>query len=269
MMVRQGVKVQELFDLKDYTAVVTGGSGHLGTFIAEGLVEAGANVYIAGRDVNKGRRTAKNLQNRNRSKVRSIYVDVRSSASVSECLDKVFREDGKIDILVNNASVTVGQKLESISESEWTEGLESTITSVFRTTQLVVPLMRTGKSGSIINIASMYGIVSPEYSLYDDTQYFSPPNYGAGKSAVIQFTRYTACYLAKTGIRVNAVSPGPFPKPQVQHDRRFMSRLRKKTPLGRTGQPEEIKGVIVFLASRASSFITGANIPVDGGWTAW
>ncbi|MGC1132303.1 MAG: SDR family oxidoreductase [Nitrososphaeraceae archaeon] len=263
------MKVQDLFDLRDKVAVVTGGSGYLGLYISEGLIEAGAKVFIASRSKVKNEKAIELLQDKIGSKVRSLVLDVRSMESVKECFNEVVRDAGKIDILVNNATVSVGQKLEDISETQWNEGIDGTINGVFRTTKTVIPIMQHDKSGSIINIASMYGTVSPDPSIYENTDYYSSPNYGAGKSAIIQFTRYTACYLAKTGIRINAVSPGPFPNPEVQKNRLFISRLERKTPLGRIGQPDELKGIIVFLASKASSFVTGANIPVDGGWTAW
>ena len=115
----------------------------------------------------------------------------------------------------------------------------------------------------------MYGLVSPNPDSYENSSHSSPPHYGPGKAAIIQFTRYTACYLAKKGIRVNSVSPRPFPNPTVQKDLDFINKLKKKTPLGRIGQPHELKGVIIFLASNASSYVTGENISVDGGWTAW
>ena len=115
----------------------------------------------------------------------------------------------------------------------------------------------------------MYGKVSPDPSIYEDSLLNSLPNYGAGKAAVIQYTRFLACHLAKKRIRVNSVSPGPFPQEEVQQNIEFINRLKKKIPMGRIGLPHELKGVIVFLASNASSFITGENILVDGGWTAW
>jgi gluconate 5-dehydrogenase len=129
--------------------------------------------------------------------------------------------------------------------------------------------MKRQNAGSIINIASMYGIVSPNPALYRGTEFFNPANYGSGKAAIIQFSRYTACFFAKYGIRVNAISPGAFPNQKVQKDQIFLERLCEKVPLGRIGQPEELKGAVVFLASRAASYITGINLVVDGGWTAW
>jgi len=123
--------------------------------------------------------------------------------------------------------------------------------------------------GSIINIASMYGMVSPDPAIYGESKFNSPANYGAGKAAVIQFTKFCAVHLAKYKIRVNAVSPGPFPSPSVQMNKTFISKLVEKVPLKRIGHPSELNGVIVLLCSEASSYITGQNISVDGGWTSW
>ena len=138
-----------------------------------------------------------------------------------------------------------------------------------KTTQEIIPHMEKRKSGSIINIASMYGVVSPDPRIYKNTKFNSSPQYGAGKAAIIQFTKYSACHLGNKNIRVNSVSPGPFPNSKIKKNLSFIKRLNQKTPLGRVGNPEELKGVILFLASNASSYVTGANIPVDGGWTAW
>jgi NAD(P)-dependent dehydrogenase (short-subunit alcohol dehydrogenase family) len=123
---------------------------------------------------------------------------------------------------------------------------------------------------SVINVASMYGVVSPDLSVYKTPESSNPPFYGAAKAALIQWTRYAACEYGRENIRFNSVSPGPFPSAQVQADAPdFVRTLSQKVPLGRVGQPGELVGIMVFLASSASSFITGANIPVDGGWTSW
>jgi NAD(P)-dependent dehydrogenase (short-subunit alcohol dehydrogenase family) len=123
---------------------------------------------------------------------------------------------------------------------------------------------------SVINIASMYGIVSPDQRVYDSPQLTNPPFYGSAKAALLQLTRYAACEYAKDRIRVNAISPGPFPRPEVRVNNPELHRLLcARTPLGRTGEPEELRGAAVFLASDAASYITGANLRVDGGWTAW
>ena len=127
-----------------------------------------------------------------------------------------------------------------------------------------------GQGGSIVNVSSMYGMVSPQPSLYAEHERFhNPPGYGAAKAGLLQFTRYAATHLAAKGIRVNALSPGAFPSPQVQRSEGFVRALEQRVPLGRIGQPEELGGAVVFLLSDASSYMTGHNLVVDGGWTTW
>ena len=133
----------------------------------------------------------------------------------------------------------------------------------------VVPFMKQNGGGSIINFSSMYGLVSPDLRVYGDSYQRQPANYGAGKAAVVQVTRYAACSLAKHNIRVNCVTPGPFPKPVNSTDSELNEKLANHTMLGRLGKNHELAGAVLLLASDASSFMTGSNIVVDGGWTAW
>ncbi|MBA7689003.1 3-oxoacyl-[acyl-carrier-protein] reductase FabG [subsurface metagenome] len=263
------MNVMELFSLKDKVAIVTGGTGHLGSAISEGLAEAGANVVIASRKKDRCRELAEALSKKHKIRAIGTALDIRSMDAVRDCMRKVNGEMGAIDILINNAAFSKQGNIETMAEQDWLEGIDGTINSVFRCTQAVVPYMEAEKYGVIINISSMYGVVSPDPRIYGDSGYDNPPNYGAGKAAILQFTRYAACHLAAKGIRVNAISPGPFPNPEVQRNQWFISNLEKKVPLGRIGQPYELKGAVVFLASEASSYITGQNIVVDGGWTAW
>jgi gluconate 5-dehydrogenase len=130
--------------------------------------------------------------------------------------------------------------------------------------------MKENKKGSIVNIASMYGIVSPDFRAYEnDADLLNPPNYGAAKAGIIQLTRYYAVYFAKDDIRVNCVSPGAFPSYDIKKRQNFIKKLSDRIPIGRIGNPEELGGAVVFLSSEASSYITGQNLVVDGGWTAW
>jgi gluconate 5-dehydrogenase len=138
---------------------------------------------------------------------------------------------------------------------------------VFRCTKLVLPFLND--NASIINIGSMYGLVSPDPGIYGTTGLDNPGSYGAGKAAIVQFTRYCAVHLAPRKIRVNCISPGPFPDAAAQKNRTFLRALSRKVPLGRVGRPEEIQGAVIFLASAASGYVTGQNIIVDGGWTIW
>lgn len=263
------MKVNQMFNLKNKIAVVTGGSSHLGSSMVEALAEAGAEVYITSRDKQKFQRTIKNLNKKGLNKINGVTMNIFDLDSIKECFKKISQTHGGVDILVNNASYMTPGKLEDITEQNWSEGIDGTINGVFRCTKEIIPHMKKRRSGSIINISSMYGIVSPNPSIYKNTKFNNSPQYGAGKAAIIQFTRYAACYLAKNNIRVNSISPGPFPNSQVQKNSKFMNQLKQKTPLGRIGKPSELKGVILFLSSSASSFITGENIHVDGGWTAW
>jgi len=259
----------EMFSLKGRVAVVTGGAGYLGTAMSEALAEAGANVVVASRDEDRCRSLAQELAHRFGVSAAGASLDIRSPEHIESCFSKTESEMGRIDILVNNASFSPRNGIATISEDEWAEGIDGTVNGVFRCTQRVLPYMERQGAGVIINISSMYGVVSPDPRIYGDSGLDNPPNYGAGKAAIIQFTRYAACHLASKHVRVNAVSPGPFPNLGVQKTSWFIRNLEQKVPLGRIGNPSDLKGVVVFLASDASSYITGQNIMVDGGWTIW
>jgi len=263
------VNVMELFSLKGKVAIITGGAGHLGSAVSEGLAEAGADVVIASKNENRCKTLAEKLSKKYNIHAIGMALDIRSMDIVKNCLKKINHEMGAIDILVNNASFGKPNTLESMTEQEWLVGIDGTIHGVFRCTQAVIPYMEAQRHGVIINISSMYGIVSPDPRIYGDSGYDNPSNYGAGKAAILQFTKYAACHLATKGIRVNAISPGPFPNPDVQKNQWFISNLRNKVPLRRIGEPGDLKGATIFLASEASSYITGQNILVDGGWTVW
>jgi NAD(P)-dependent dehydrogenase (short-subunit alcohol dehydrogenase family) len=264
------VNVMQLFSLKGRVAIVTGGAGHLGSAISEGLAEAGADVAIASRNEDKCQELALVLAKKHGVRAMGIALDLRSMTEVKNCFEQIDQEMGGIDILVNNASFgKPGKTINDTSEEDWLEGIEGTLNGVFRCTQAVLPYMERKGCGVITNVSSMYGIVSPDPRIYGDSGYDNPPSYGAGKAGILQFTRYAACHLAIKGIRVNAMSPGAFPNPDVQANQWFISNLQEKVPLARIGQPSDLKGVVVFLASDASSYVTGQNIVVDGGWTVW
>lgn len=259
-----------LFSLEGRVAVVTGGAGHLGFAMCEALAEFGANVVIASRNVEKCKQLAKELAKTYSVRAMGTKLDTNSWKLVSDCMKRIYKEMGSIDILVNNAAAgkpVIG--IEAMSERDWIGGIQGTLHGVFRCTKAVIPIMKAKKYGVIINISSMYGVVSPDPRIYGDSLYNNPPDYGAGKAGIIQFTKYAACHLASNGIRVNAVSPGPFPSVEVQKNEVFITNLKDKVPLGRIGQPADLKGAVVFLASDASSYITGQNLIVDGGWTVW
>jgi NAD(P)-dependent dehydrogenase (short-subunit alcohol dehydrogenase family) len=262
------MRQEDLFSLREKVAVVTGGYGHLGKGFCKGLADAGASVIAAGRNYDKFKLA---FIRGNSRKINFEQMDISSEESVKTAFKNIYKKAKRIDILVNNAVYLQGfDDPAEMSLSDWDYGVDGTLNSVFRCIKLVIPYMRRAKKGSIINISSMYGVISPDFSIYKGhKEYFSPPNYGAAKAGVIQLTRYYAVYLAGYGIRVNCISPGAFPNPNVVKQERFLQKLLAKIPMGRIGRPDELKGAIVFLASGASSYMTGQNIIIDGGWTAW
>ncbi|UOQ44859.1 SDR family oxidoreductase [Halobacillus salinarum] len=261
--------MDNLFDLTGKTVIVTGGAGYLGAAMSEGLARHGADVMIVSRDKKKCRELAEQLNRKYNGNSKGYSIDVSDSQSIIATYEQIYNEHHQIDGLVNNAYYGAAGAVDTIKEEDWEKGIDGSIHNVFRNVKAVLPYMLQQKNGVLINISSMYGIVSPEPSVYGDSGFDNPANYGAGKAAIIQFTRYLACHYGSKGIRANCISPGPFPSDDVQQNTTFIGNLQKKTPLGRIGKPEELQGAVVFLASEASSYVTGHNLVVDGGWTAW
>jgi NAD(P)-dependent dehydrogenase (short-subunit alcohol dehydrogenase family) len=253
------------FSLADRVALVTGGAGHLGRAICRGLAEAGAHVLVNGRDAAKAEAFAAELRNMKLA-AEALPFDVTDFARAASVIAKLPR----LDILVNNASPIQTGTIESVSPLDFATASAGIVQPAFALTQAALPLLRS-KGGSIINIASMYGTVSPDPSIYGSSGSNNPPQYGAAKAGLLQLTRYLACHLATEDIRVNAVSPGPFPDREklAREQPAFLEVLERKVPMRRVGRADEVAGAVVFLASDAASYVTGANIPVDGGWTAW
>jgi len=261
----------DLFDLHGKTVVITGGAGYLGSAMSDALASYGADLFILGRNVKKNKDKAEELKDKYAGSVCESYpFDISDIEVVKDTFKLIHKRTGRIDILINNAYFAgPAQKFEDYTVEAWNEGIDGTINSVFKVTQMAMKYMLEQKSGNIINIASMYGMVSPDMSIYGDSGENNPANYGAGKAAVVQLTKYLACVYGDQGIRANAVSPGPFPDKEVQQMEWFIHNLEKKVPMKRIGKPEDLKGIVVFLASDASRYVNGQNIAVDGGWTAW
>lgn len=263
------MKLEEMFNLDRKVAIVTGGHGHLGKSISEALAEFGATVIIASRDQIKCNLLAKELSENYKNHNDAVYLDVADSILVNQKINEIYEKYGQIDILVNNAFFKRGRELHNLEEDDWMYTINGTINSVYRCTKAVLPHMMTQKSGKIINLGSMYGIVSPDFSIYEGNDIYNPVSYGAGKAAVIQFTRYVCSTYGKYGITCNSISPGPFPDYEVQKNEKFIRDLSKKNPMGRIGSPDDLKGAVLLLASSAGDYICGHNLVVDGGWTIW
>ncbi|WP_148255167.1 SDR family NAD(P)-dependent oxidoreductase [Aidingimonas lacisalsi] len=261
--------LHDLFDLSGRTALITGGAGHLGSAMAEALAEQGANVVLASRDVahcDDVLRQLRDLAPDSRHLV--LPLDVTDRSSVQRCAETLREHSGRLDILVNNAWSGKKNSWQSIDEDDWYHDVDISLNSVFRMVKECYPLLKES-SGCIVNIASMYGHVAPDYRLYEGTDHANPPSYGAAKAGVLQFTRYLASFLSPDAIRVNAISPGAFPHAITQENRAFMQRLENKAPAGRLGHPQDLKGAIALLASDAGAYMTGQNLCVDGGWSVW
>lgn len=258
--------IKKLFSLDKKVAIVTGGVGYLGSAMAEALAEAGAHVVIA--DIIDGTAEAEQIS-KNNPEALAIRTDNTDEAAVKNMIDKTLEKFGRFDMLINCSGKTEVCPLEDMGLELWNQCLNSFLTSVFICTQAAYRVMRKQGEGNIINIASMYGVVAPDQRIYGDSGHNNPGHYGAAKGGVLQFTRYCATYMAKDNIRVNAISPGSFPNLNSQKNKELTARLAMKNPMERIGQPWELKGAVVYLASDASTYVTGHNLIVDGGWTTW
>jgi 2-deoxy-D-gluconate 3-dehydrogenase len=257
----EDLRISESFDLTGQVAIVTGGNGGIGLGIALGLSEAGAAVVVAGRDARKNAAALGAVEARG-GIAAAIEFDVADEASCRAMVEGTLRRFGRIDILVNNAGMNIRKNPETYSLTEWHRILDTNLTGAFVCAQLVHPQMRRTGRGKIINIGSMTSIFGAG---------FAAP-YAASKGGIVQLTRSLAVAWAGDGIQVNAILPGWIDTELTLGARRDVPGLHERvvarTPAGRWGKPRDLAGVAVFLASRASDFVTGAAIPVDGGYSA-
>lgn len=260
-----------LFSLSGKTALLTGATGHLGREMAFALAEAGARVLVNSRNLTSCTSLSETLIQRGYNAEAHAF-DVTSNEDVLSFYSSL--NGAPIDILVNNAYAGGPGTVETAASEEFISSYERSVVASHTLLREGLPHLRlavqqTGYA-SVINISSMYGVVSPDLRIYASNKVANPPFYGAAKAALLQFTRYAACEFGHEGIRVNAIAPGPFPSEAVQsNETHFVKRLTERVPLRRIGNAMEIRGPLVFLASPASSFVNGATIAVDGGWTSW
>lgn len=269
-------ETQSRFSLAGKVAVVTGALGLLGKQHCEALAEAGARVVATDLDEARCEAFASTLPNASLG----IGMNITEPESLVRCRDRVLRETNRLDVLVNNAAINdrfespalaaEQSKFEAYTLALWKQSVEVNLTGTFLASQILGGVMAARGAGSIINVASTYGIVAPDQSLYrkpDGTQaFYKSPAYPATKAAVIGFTKFLAAYWGHQGVRVNALAPGGVENAQ---DDFFVKQYAQRTPLGRMATPEDYRGAVVFLASEASAYMTGATLVVDGGWTAW
>ncbi|WP_052065674.1 SDR family NAD(P)-dependent oxidoreductase [Thalassospira australica] len=267
---KEATSLADLLSLNGRDALVIGGAGLLGGEISYALAELGARVIVASRDRQKCQSFVDQMTERFPGEHKALDVDITDRSSIVSLCGEVAEITGAgLDVLVNTGWSGRKNTFESISDDDWDLDIEVCLNGVFRTIKAATPLLSKSK-GVIVNIASMYGHVAPDYRMYDSDRFANPPSYGAAKAGVIQLSKYLASFLAPQGIRVNCISPGPFPFESTQRENPdFIARLEGKNPMGRIGNPIDIKGAAALLCSDAGAYITGQNICVDGGWTIW
>jgi len=267
------------YDLSDQVAVITGGAGLLGREYGDALSAAGAHVVVADILGTKAADVAAQVNKKSGVEAMSHATDVASPESVKDLINTTIDKFGRIDILVNNAALDPKfdaahhgehtSNFENFPFAKWQESLDVNVTGMFLCAQAVAGPMLEAKSGIIVNISSTYGLVGPDQRLYEregEANQYKPVTYSVAKAAVLGLTRYLATYFRGSGIRVNTLTPGGV---VADHDEEFMERYAEKTILNRMANPEEISSALLFLVSPASSYMTGSNLIVDGGWTAW
>ncbi|MFH0796166.1 MAG: SDR family oxidoreductase [Candidatus Omnitrophota bacterium] len=260
------MNVQELFSLKGRVVLVTGSTVNYGACIATGLAEAGAAVIITSRNLEKSQKKANELVKMGFS-VTPGQLDIADEKSIRTLKEKIISEHGRIDILVNNAVLRPGGPGMSLAQV-WQESMRVNAVGLHLCTSIFLEQMAKQKKGNIINIASMYGMVAQYLPMYVGTGFESDESgdYFFHKAGMINYTRFLAVRCASDNIRVNCISPGGLFANQPE---RFLERYYRHVPLGRMADEDDIKGAVVYLASEASSYVTGHNLVVDGGWTIW
>ena len=260
--------VQELSSLSSKVALVTGGTGYLGTAFCNALAEAGASVVISSRDAARAEQAAAMLPSPGGAAHYGVELDQMEGESVRRGFAAAVEVAGQVDVLINNGLDAEGKDLTEIAFEEFARH-QANNAGYFELARLLhAHAVQRGAPASIVNLGSMYGQVGSYPDTYEGVCNASSVAYHALKGGTIHMTRHLAVYWAKDRVRVNCLSPGAFPNPAGAPEA-LVARLKNKCPMERMGNPEELKGAIVFLASEASSYMTGQNMTIDGGWTAW
>ncbi|HNY19159.1 MAG TPA: SDR family oxidoreductase [Flexilinea sp.] len=273
-------EIFEKFSMKNQTAVITGGGGLLGKEFCKTLAQAGASVVAADLNLNLARQTVELIQEFGGHGI-ACAVDVTDPESVKAMVDTAVNETGRLDVLVCSAALdpkfdgTQGKHSNTFEEyplKQWQDALDVNLTGLFLCAQAAVKPMIVQNHGVIINICSTYGLVGPDQRIYErpdgdpSLRQYKPVYYSVTKAGVLGLTKYLATYYAGTGIRANCLTPGGV---YNGHDEFFVKQYSARTVIGRMANIDELSGALLFLASDASSYMTGSNLVVDGGWTAW
>lgn len=265
------MKEPYLFSLKGKTVLITGATGYLGSEIADELAMAGAHILINSRSKSKAEALAEKFLAAGLSAEAAAF-DITNERDIKNFFSGY--KLGKLNVIVNNAHGGTLGSIETSKSEAYRSAFETAVVAAQNVFLGALPFLRAAVKAdggaSIINISTMYALVSPNISIYSEPKVANPPFYGAAKAALLQWSKYGACEFGGENIRFNSITPGPFPTTTVQENSPdFIKVLASKVPLGRIGQAAEMRGPVLFLASNASTYVNGSNIQVDGGWTAW
>jgi NAD(P)-dependent dehydrogenase (short-subunit alcohol dehydrogenase family) len=258
----QNTHFDQLFNLNDKIIFITGACGQLGKVISQGFLDAGAIVIGVDIEINKS-----NIIKDDKISYHSL--DIANKQSVVDLFNELYRNQISIDVLINNAGVSIFEPFEKRTEDEFVYVTDVNLKGTFFCIQEYFQHQKIYGKGNIVNIASIYGEISPDPKIYLDGDRKNSEVYGATKAGVIQMTKYFAVHLAENGLRVNAVSPGGIYNSKNPQSEYFIDEYSKRNPMGRMANVEEMLGAILFLASDASTYVTGQNLVVDGGMSCW
>ena len=256
-----------LFSLEGKKCVLFGAAGYLGSAAAEAMLDLGAQVVIADMFPEYTKTNTAKFEGNPNCVLQPC--NITSIPEVKAAFEKCIETFGGFNTMVNFTAFGKAGSIDTMSDEDFNSTIQGALVSTFRTIRESIPYLEKNERSCIVNTASMYGLVSADYRIYGTSGQNSPPNYAASKAGVVNLTRYAAAHLAPRGIRVNCVTPGPFPDSRNLPPPEFLAELSKKTMLGRIGKNSEIAGAYCYLISDMATFTTGENIVVDGGWTAW
>ena len=260
------------FDLRNKTIVLTGSAGRVGSRFSEILSKAGANLVLIDKDIEKNEKLFKKIKKQYKTRCLISNIDITDASKIDNLVKTVLKKYSKIDVLINNAHFiprddqNLCVPFEKYPYELWQKTISENLNSVFVCCQKFGKIMVKQKNGSIINVSSIYGMVGPDQRIYGVSGQNAAAFYSASKGGVINLTRYLASYWNRTGIRVNTLTPGGVGNNQKSN---FIKKYSNKTMLGRMAKKDEYVAAILFLSSDASSYMTGSNLIIDGGWTAW
>jgi NAD(P)-dependent dehydrogenase (short-subunit alcohol dehydrogenase family) len=264
--------IKQMLSLQNRVAVITGGCGHIGRAIADGLAEQGCNLLLIDCAEDALNVASKAIAERWGVQVEGLVVDLENAEARVSVAPYIRTRFGRVDVLVNNAGFVGDSQMtgwvvpfEEQSIETWRRAIEVNVTASFHLSQILAPMLKEHRCGSIVNVASIYGFLGPDMSLYDGTEMGNPAAYAVSKGGLIQLTRWMSTVLAPD-IRVNCVSPGGVARNQPNV---FVDKYIARTPLKRMGEEDDFKGAVLYLSSDMSAWVTGQNLVVDGGWSAW